>query len=721
MALQMIKPPQAAKQVAGLSRGSGSAGTGALPPLLEDPINILIVDDEPKNLMVLESILENPAYRLVRAESADSALLALVEQEFALIIMDIRLPDMSGFELTKLIKDRRKTASIPIIFLTAYYNEDQDVLEGYDTGAVDYLRKPVNQNVLRSKVAIFAEMHRSSRELGIANRALLTEVTERRHAQTQLRELNETLERRVAERTAELTERARVERVAREQLRASEEFNRSLMESTVDCVKVLDLDGRLLHINGPGVALFELDDASEVVGKFWADMWPLPAQHTVTSSLDIARAGGVGSFTEMLPTAKGTVKWWNVSVSPVRDFSTGEVNRLLAVTRDVTAARQIEQALRESDLKKDRFIATLAHELRNPLAPISNAVNVMRGVDAMDAQLAWCRDVIERQVAQMAHLLEDLLDVSRITQTKLVLRRTTLNVKEIMERAIEIASPLINDAGQTFTVTFPNDALYVSGDLTRLAQVLSNLLINASKYTAARGTVTLSAQRDGEEAVLTVTDSGIGIAPENLPRIFEMFGQVEQDVLHSKGGLGVGLSLAKGLAELHGGRLLARSDGPGQGSEFAVRLPLTIKDLVADTKQNNATAARACAHCRVLVADDSRDSADSLGLLLEAMGNEVRVAYTGEETVRLAEEFRPDIAFVDLGMPAVDGYEVCRRIRSHPWGKSMMIVAQTGWGQDEDRKQTTAAGFDFHLVKPVDHESVVRLIQNRKQFAGRES
>jgi PAS domain S-box-containing protein len=670
---------------------------------LNDPINILIVDDEPKNLTVLETVLDDPGYRLVRAESADQALLALVAKEFALLVLDIRMPVMTGFELAHLIRQRRKNEQVPIIFLTAYYNEDQHVLEGYGSGAVDYLHKPVNPVILRSKVAIFADLHRKTRALEVANRSLVAEVTERREMQAQLHDLNETLEQRVVERSAALLERTQLEAAGREKLRVSEEFNLSLMEGTADCVQVLDLEGRLLHVNGPGMTQMEIGSSAAVAGKLWELLWPAESGEVLRYALGQAQAGAAASFTALRPTSSGTRKWWNVSVSPVRDSANGQVTRILAVSRDVTEAREIEQALRASDEQKDNFIATLAHELRNPLAPIRNAVNVMRKTGSADKQLAWCRDVIDRQVAQMSHLLEDLLDVSRYARSKLTLRRDALDIANVIEQAIEIARPWIDQGGQAFEVILPPDRTVINGDLTRLAQVISNLLINAAKYTASDGKIRLSVLKQNEEVVVSVKDDGIGLAPEDLPRVFEMFSQVPSAKGHSHGGLGIGLSLARGLVEMHGGSLTAHSTGLGNGSEFVVRLPLThgirLQEPSADRTQVKPSVTERCC---ILVVDDSHDSADSLALVLQSSGHDVHTAYEGEQAILMAQQFRPDVALIDLGMPNVDGFEVCRRIRASGNGAGMLLIAQTGWGQEFDRRRTQAAGFDHHLVKPLD-------------------
>jgi len=390
----------------------------------------------------------------------------------------------------------------------------------------------------------------------------------------------------------------------------------------------------------------------------------------------------------------------------------GRAVRSFGVSLDVTERKLAEQALQEADRKKDRFIATLAHELRNPLAPIRNAVQLLRKGGHDDPQVVWVRDVIDRQVTQMARLLEDLLDVSRLTRGEFALRRQRLSLAAVIEQALEIAQPLIDEHGHVLALELPAAALHVDGDLTRLAQVFSNLLINAAKYTPGGGRIGLSMAAVGDEVEVRVSDNGIGISAEQMPRLFEMFRQGDAIAERASSGMGIGLSLARGLVDMHGGTIRATSAGVGRGSEFVVRLPLADTRAAAERVEAAANGAAAAAPaCRVLVADDLRDSADSLGLLIELMGHTVEVVYDGESALRSAGRFRPDIALLDLGMPKLDGFEVCRRIRAEPWGRTMRLVAQSGWGQDEDRRRTAAAGFDHHLVKPIDPLALDALVQ----------
>ena len=410
----------------------------------------------------------------------------------------------------------------------------------------------------------------------------------------------------------------------------------------------------------------------------------------------------------------GTMAWishrgqaeYDAAGRPVRNFG---------VSLDITERKQAEQALRDADRKKDQFIAMLAHELRNPLAPIRNAVSVLRQAAHAEPQIAWCRDVIDRQVAQMSRLLEDLLDVSRMTRGRFALRREPLFLDAIVEQAIEIARPLIEAAGHALAVTMPAQAIRVEGDVTRLAQVFSNLLINAAKYTHPGGRIGLSSDIQGQDVLVKVTDSGIGIAEEQLPHIFEMFGQAEPALDRSQGGLGIGLWLAKGFVEMHGGEISARSEGIGQGSEFTVRLPASAvsrHDTPLEAPKTAAEAAPAAATQRcVLIADDLRDSADSLAMLLASMGHEVHVAYDGEQALLAVEALRPEVVLLDLGMPKMNGFEVCRRIRKLPWGSAITLIAQSGWGQDADRRRTREAGFDHHIVKPIDPDALDTLLR----------
>jgi signal transduction histidine kinase len=357
-------------------------------------------------------------------------------------------------------------------------------------------------------------------------------------------------------------------------------------------------------------------------------------------------------------------------------------------------------ALAEADRRKDEFLATLAHELRNPLAPLRNGLEVMRlaraDAGARDEALA----MMERQLGQMVRIIDDLLDVSRISRGKLALRRERVDLAKVLRQAVETSRPLIEAGRHELTVRLPADPVFVDADATRLAQVFANLLNNAAKYTEPGGRILLSLEHQGAEAMVAVRDTGVGIPAAMLPRVFEMFVQVEHSLERAQGGLGIGLALVRGLVGMHGGAVEANSEGHGQGSEFVVRLPVAPPPVGRGAAPAGDGAARA-AH-RVLVVDDNDDSAASLAMLLEAMGNEARTARDGLEALEVGAAFRPDVVLLDIGLPRLNGYEAARRIRLEPWGKGILLVAQTGWSQEEDRRQSREAGFDFHLVKPID-------------------
>jgi PAS domain S-box-containing protein len=405
--------------------------------------------------------------------------------------------------------------------------------------------------------------------------------------------------------------------------------------------------------------------------------------------------------------------------SRVKDqFDPEEVAFIETLTHYVTVAYErlwLVNELREADRRKDEFLATLAHELRNPLAPIRNAVQVLRQKGPDEPELRWGRDVIDRQVEYLNRLLDDLLDVSRITRNKLELRKQRIDLGEVIRGAVESSRPAIEQSGHELTVTLPAQPIYLNGDVVRLAQVFVNLLNNAAKYTERWGRIGLTAAEERGEVVVRVKDTGVGIPAEKLPRLFDIFFQVDRTLERSQGGLGIGLSLVRRLVELHGGTVEAFSEGVGRGSEFSVRLPvLADKPKPAQPPESGGKGGKATAGRRILLVDDNRDSADSLAMLLRLTGNEVHTAYDGVDGVETAARVRPDVVVLDIGMPKLNGYDACRRIRNEPWGTDMLLIALTGWGQEEDRRRTVEAGFDAHVVKPVDPDAILKLLAEKR-------
>jgi signal transduction histidine kinase/ActR/RegA family two-component response regulator len=377
--------------------------------------------------------------------------------------------------------------------------------------------------------------------------------------------------------------------------------------------------------------------------------------------------------------------------------------------QSVELQRHMQEALAESDRRKDEFLATLAHELRNPLAPVRNAIHILRARLPPTPELQWARDVIDRQVTQMARLIDDLMDVSRITRGTFELRRERVSLVEVVRLAVETSRPGIDASGHDLVVRIPSEPIYLDADAIRLAQVFSNLLNNAAKYTGPGGRIAITAERDSGAVVVSVQDSGIGIPSQMLAHVFEPFTQLDRSLERSRGGLGIGLALARRLVEMHGGAIEAQSPGTGQGSRFIVRLPLSAQQTAL---QVDAPAAPVPApgRSRLLVADDNSDSATSLSILLNDAGYDVRTAGDGAQALETAAQFRPDIVLLDIGMPKLNGYEVARHLRRQPWGRNMLLIAVTGWGGVDHRQQTAQAGFDHHLTKPVDPAELTRLL-----------
>jgi PAS domain S-box-containing protein len=484
----------------------------------------------------------------------------------------------------------------------------------------------------------------------------------------------------------------------------------TVLSATPDFVYVFSLDHRVLYANESLIRMWG-KGADGAIGKTFLEIGYEPWHAEMHDrEIDQVRATKQPIRGEVPFTGTGGRRIYDYIFVPVIGAD-GEVEAVAGTTRDVTDRKESELALAESDRKKDEFIALLAHELRNPLAPIRNGLQVLR--QATDASIRdRAQQIMDRQLSHMVRLIDDLLDVSRITRHKLELRRSRVSLSEIVDSAIESAQPAIDAAGHELVVTLPARPIYLDADLTRLAQVLSNLLANSAKYTAAKGRILLSAERHDEVVEIAVTDNGIGIPPESLPLIFDMFSQVDRSIERSTGGLGIGLALVKGLTEMHGGTVVAQSEGAGTGSTFVVTLPV-IHDSETDAAEPAASRTPAAAGRRVLVVDDSLDGAQSLGMMLELFGHEVALAHDGIDAIERAEQFRPDLILMDIGMPRLNGLEATRRIRKEPWGKAATIIALTGWGQDADRQQSREAGCDGHLVKPVALEELQRILSMR--------
>jgi PAS domain S-box-containing protein len=505
-----------------------------------------------------------------------------------------------------------------------------------------------------------------------------------------------------------LSEAAKIQ--AEEALRASEERYRILVESQSEMLCRFRRDGRILFVNGAYARARGTTAAALTGSNFWSFV-PEAERPAVEAMLDrLTPESPEIRIENLFHTVDGErwILWTN------RGLIFDAKGRLLEAQSsgiDITRRKEMEQALKDSDRRKDEFLATLAHELRNPLAPIGNALEILKQAGDDPQILKTAREAIERQMFHLVRLVDDLLDVSRITRDKLELRKTRADLNSAIRHAIETCLPLAEAKGQLVTVDLPEEPIHLDADPVRLAQIFNNLLNNACKFTGRGGRIRLAARSENAEVVVSVSDDGIGMPPDRLNSIFEMFSQVPAS--SPTVGLGIGLTLVKRLVELHGGSVRACSEGPGHGSEFIVRLPVALTLQQPYEERLEGVGDEAPSPRRILVVDDNRDSADSLALLLKLQGHEVRAVYDGLSAVHTAERFAPDVVLLDRGLPILDGIEACRRIRGNTWGRSLVIVALTGWGQEEDRRRSREAGFDEHLVKPVSNEALLKLL---KQF-----
>jgi len=545
-----------------------------------DPVDILLVDDQPARLLAYRAILAPLAENLIEASSGAEALKHLMERECALILLDVNMPVMDGFETASLIHQHPRFEKTPIIFVTAVNVSDMDRMRGYKLGAVDYVTVPIIPEILRSKVMVLAELFRKRRDLQVANQHLAA--------------ANEQL---VAEKRREL-----------------EMLNESL------------------RIANNELAARNVELQSQIADRVSAEL------------------------------------------------------RLLEVNR-----------------RKDEFLATLAHELRNPLASLGNALNAQ----ALSPRADPLHEAMQRQLRLLVRLIDDLLDIARINRGKLTVQHVPTTIGAVLDSAIETATPLLSADRHPLTVTVPDRSVALYADHDRLSQVFSNLLNNAAKYSPAETAIELVAKSDADGFEVSIIDSGIGLEAGRSEEIFEAFAQVDTSLERSRGGLGIGLTLVKRIVELHGGRVDVHSEGLGRGSRFTVWLPLLPVPATAAVPAPLATPATN-ASCRALIVDDNHDSADTLAMMLQMLGHETQCVYDPHDTLDAVESFAPDVVFLDIGMPGLSGYDVARRLRA-AGGAMRTLVAVTGWGHAEDRRRTAEAGFDHHLVKPADMAAIASI------------
>jgi len=624
----------------------------------------LLVDDDEGKRYSIAKILQRARFRTREARTGAEALQLIRELKPELVILDVKLPDMSGFEVCRRIKSDPLTASIAVLHVSTTFVGIEDKVQGLEGGADGYLTDVLEPLELIATV-------------------------------------NALLRARKAEEAAHLS-------VKQWQV---------TFDAISDGVLLLDHDGKVMQVN-------------HAVERILNVSWNNVVGSNFHQFLRIAETPEESPFTRMLQSRSREVteilretRWLYLAVDPIRS-SEGTVKGALCIISDITVRRHLEEELRQraeelaaADRRKNEFLAMLAHELRNPLAPIRNSLEEIHLRGAGEAAIEQAVEVAGRQVRHMARLLEDLLDVSRITRGKVKLRKAPLEIGTVVAHAIETTRPMIEASRHELVVMQPAEPIWLNGDVTRLEQVVSNLLNNAAKYTEPGGRILLSVAREGNEAVLKVEDQGIGLSAEMLTRVFDLFSQADLSLDRSQGGLGIGLTLVRSLVEMHGGSVVAQSEGLGLGSLFVVRLPVLASAPIPRPVAPPAPALSSATK-NLLLVDDHQDSALSLARVLRLWGHKVTVAHDGPTAVDVATSRPFDIILLDIGLPGMDGLQVARRLRSDPNAGKSTLVALTGYGQDEDQRRSRNAGFDFHLIKPVNLDDLRRLLDRPQPSPG---
>jgi signal transduction histidine kinase/DNA-binding response OmpR family regulator len=698
---------------------------------------VLVVDDLPEKLLVMRTVLESLDADIVLAHSGADALRELLRREFAVVLLDVNMPDIDGFETASLIRTYKQTAHTPIIFVTAYV-DDMQAAHGYSLGAVDYIVSPVVPDILRGKVRVFLDL--------AAARQRLREQAEERIALVAAQAARDAAEAN----SRRLGFLAQVGHVLAGSLEDGTALSPLLafMQRELGGVAALAIgldDARRVHV--AGIALPAADALA------WKSIPGVLAEPLARAAVPGARridldAASLAALDEMmrrcsdrdhaalprlsdgcaLPLAVGprqlgalvvavparTPMWDALEEVAYRLAMALENDHLVQELRQEVAVRSAaELRMADANRRKDEFLAMLSHELRNPLAPIRSAAEVVRLAGGSNPKLEWASAVVSRQVDSLRRLIDELLDVARISQGKVVLNPETLDLRSVVTQAVETVKPMLDARRHALQVLLPEQRVWLRGDAGRLLQVVANLLTNAAKYTDEGGQIVLTLVVQDGQAEVRVRDNGIGIDAELLPRIFDMFEQGRRGLDRSQGGLGVGLTLAQRLVAMHHGSIEAHSAGSGQGAEFVVRLPALADVAERDETAGRDVSASAPRPLRVLVVDDNRDAAETTAIVLSLAGHDVHSAADGTEALGLAAIHAPEVVVLDLGLPGIDGYEVAARLREMPAGRDAMLIALTGYGGERDRKRVREAGFDLHLVKPADPQDIARAIEQR--------
>ncbi len=717
----------------GAPRGAGDGDVDRW----DEKSNILIVDDLPEKLLVFGTVLEDLGQNLVFVNSGSEALREVLNREFAVILLDVNMPDIDGFETAALIRRYKRSAHTPIIFITAYADEIQTA-KGYSLGAVDYILSPVVPDVLRSKVKVFVELHQMQRRVrrqADERIALVAAESARRVAEENDRRSNFLSQAsRVLSGSLDVAVGARlllelvVPEVAPLAVLQLVEDDKPLSQVIVAASRG---GGPLTMVNTPAGGLPPaMQDALQeamllkqrvtlqptLLRRMGSEAFGLQGPLALRSAVAVPLMIGdrvlgmlvVGA--EQAVPGHATHDWAALEELASRAAIAFENAHLYrSLQSEIVERRAAEAELQAANQRKDEFLAMLSHELRNPLAPIRNALEVIRRVAPPDPKLNWAGDVMDRQVRHLTRLVEELLDVARISQGKLQLNKEPVDLAAVIAQSVETAQPFIDARGHQLSVKLPDMPVWMQGDFARLSQVVSNLLHNAAKYSDDGGRIQLELDVGDGEATIVVRDNGIGIEDALLPRIFDLFQQGTRSLDRIQGGLGVGLTLARRLVELHGGRVEASSAGPRQGAEFRVIIPCVsvVRGSDVETVRTPASAKRGR---RILIVDDNQDAAESIAQYLQLEGHEVKTVGDGLQALACVPVFAPQIVVLDIGLPVLSGYEVAKRLRKMAPTQNALLVALTGYGQKEDKLRALEAGFDYHFVKPTDPRVLVDLI-----------
>ncbi len=758
---------------------------------VQEKVGILLVDDQPANLLALEVILGALGEELFCSTSGEEAVKLATERDFAAILLDVRMPGFSGFETAKLLRAAKRSSATPIIFITAADMDDLSVIDAYALGAVDYLTAPLVPQILRAKVAAFVELFRLRQAERQRAEAVLRDREERfkllvNNAQdfavvmlnaegniiewspgakrmmgwTEAEALNrpasmfytpgnqatgileEEMERAARSGRAEdrrwhqrkdgrcfyaegvlypvrspdgtllgfgklLRDRTE-QRQAEQELRKSEAWLQTVTDSVPAIIAFIDRDLCYRFVNRAFETWFGLR-SEEILGRQLGDFLGTDQIEQQRPYIDAALSGRAVRFECPMPKKGLGTRITEVDYTP--HFEGGMVRGFFVLLQDITDQKNIEQSLRKQERKKDEFLAMLAHELRNPLAPIRSSAEVLRLRIASDPVLTRVHEVISRQVGHLSRLLDDLLDVSRITRGKINLKKEVLDLVEHAGHAVSILAA--NAAQNRVTLDPPprGEPVFVEADPVRLEQMVGNAISNAIKFTQPGGRVAVSVSRDATWATIRVRDNGVGIAPEYRETVFELFAQTDRALDRQEGGLGIGLTVLRALAELHGGRAELLSEGIGFGCELVIQLPALSMQMKSDAP-SPTDLPKAVVSQQILVVDDNRDGADSLAQILQCYGHQVECAYDGIEALASAARRRPEVVICDIGLPKVDGYEVVKRLRAELALRGALCIALTGYGDEKDKSKAVEAGYDYHLTKPIDPQVLLRFISS---------